>query len=88
MAEQKRQHPRWKIKKGVNALFVTDRKETGVACLLDVSKHGLKIGVNPKFDGKITGLRVIRRKPITLEVHEVHRQPYAIGLYVTALPKE
>lgn len=88
MVERKRQYPRWKIKKGVNALYFTDRKETGVACLLDVSKHGLKIGVDPKFGGKIVGLRVLRKKPLTLEVHEIHRQPYAIGLHITAMPKE
>lgn len=88
MAEKKRQYPRWKIKKGVNALYFTDRNETGVACLLDVSKHGVKIGVNPKFFGKVIGLQVLNRKALTLEVNEVHRQPYAIGLQVTALPKE
>lgn len=85
---EKRHFPRWKSKKGVNVLYFTDQNETGVACLLDISKKGLKIGVDPEFKGKIIRLRVLSRKPVTLEVNEVHREPYAIGLQVTALSKK
>lgn len=85
---EKRRFPRWKSKKGVNVLYFTDQDESGVACLLDISKRGLKIGVDPEFKGKIVRLRVLGRKPVTLEVTEVYRGPYAIGLKVTAMSKE
>lgn len=85
---EKRRFPRWKSKKGVNVLYFTDQDESGVAVLLDISKRGLKIGIDPEFKGKIVRLRVLSRKPVTLEVDEVHRETYAIGLKVTSISKK